>query len=809
MAWINIEHYMIAPAWSYADANGVVQYNDLLQNINDTTKTFIFNTCNRRSALGSASGANASVDADDLSALPKITSATDLEVTILQAGMSKSSQRPFMFETWEYIGPSGGDNEFKVIGQYHVELDQVESVDTTINGVTNAADCVCFINGILHTNGTDAADGLTAIAYLTSSTNLKVKRGAGANDKTVVSVTIVEFTGSNWTIRQAQAQSGDDSGTITLPTSVSDWDNAFIYHQFKANSANHVDDAIADTSAVYYQDDSVMNEVYWLFHSDHVDSVGDSIHYVYVVENPDITVYRESSTNNTNAYLEFFTSLNPRPAAYETSMMVSRSSSGTGAAYPRGFDGAVYTGKYAHTWCMYSGNTADKRVQLIHFGTDSWNPTDNTYIGAVIKNTDVNSYWPLQGNYLDYGSAEWANNYTDFPVVSFVTKGDDDTAFGCRGHTKSLKLSAGTGTSMSAEQKYMVMCNSPCSNWGGQAERTLGGWFSLSKIQELSACIYKEGGGANNIAFLVGFGNTLMVQVDQTTGGTEYVQVYGDFPLSAQRPYHVTLVFKGNDNVKLYIDGKLQERSFNNPYDFAEHPSHTGPQIWGIDSSIDAGGPNVEFFGPEAVYLASWFNANTVLPENDIRFYLVEHGLPTLENIPSGTAANMQSALDNLADTSLDDYPLGIRINAPTDGNDLTLTADNVTVNENMTYHIQWLGTGKLTWKNSNGSNISVYSTLFGGTVEIINSKTVNVHVYDIRTGNAIAGAAVYFVELDRYETTDSSGDISFTEFLQDGADMTVRIRKATTAPYYKPYKIQLTIPSGDIEIVAPLIPDN
>jgi len=89
-----------------------------------------------------------------------------------------------------------------------------------------------------------------------------------------------------------------------------------------------------------------------------------------------------------------------------------------------------------------------------------------------------------------------------------------------------------------------------------------------------------------------------------------------------------------------------------------------------------------------------------------------------------------------------------------------------------------------------------------------LNPSSVSVRVYDARTGNAVSGASVYFPELDRYETTDSNGEVSFVEFLNAGETMTVRVRKATTPPYYKPYKIQLEIPNGDVNITAPLIPD-
>ena len=805
MAWINIEHYHIQPSWGRT-ASGTANFE--LCNISDASKAFVFNTCNRRSAIGNADGVSNYVDADDVSCLLRIVDENTLEVKILQGGMGATNRRPIFFETWEYIGPIGGDNEFVVIGQYEVELDQIEETTVSVSGVSDYSKCVPFVSAITHTYGEDGADGLTAIAYLTDDSTLKVIRGAGANDKTVVSISLVEFTGANWTVRQAQAQSADDSGEISLPSSVGDWENAFIYHQFKANSANHVDDSISDTSAVYYQDDNVMDKVYWEFSANHADSVGDAIHYVYVVENPDITVYRDESSSNSRLYIDYFDALQTRPAKNIASMMISKYTSGTGTAYPRGWSGAIYTGKYARTWCLYEGNTVKTVAQLIQFGDDVYQPSDDTYEGSVLLNTNIDNYWPMQGNFFDIGSGEWANNFTTLDVCEFVDKDSEASAFGCRSQTQTLKVAGGTDEGMSASIQYMLMCNSPCSNFNDKTQRTLGGWFSLSKIQELYTAIYKEGGGANNIAFLVGFGNMLMAQVDQSTVETKYVQVYSDFPLGANRPYHVALVFEAQNDVKLYIDGKLQQRSFNNPYDTDVHPSHTGPQVIGIDGSIDSGGPDVQYYTPESLFISNWFNTSSIIPEEDIRFYLVEHGLPSLVEIPSGTAADMQDSLDTIAGTFLSDYPLGVRVNPCSDREDLSLVCDNITVHDSMTYHIQWLGSGTLVWKNSNGSNFSISSSLYGGEVVFLNPVMIKVYVYNAKTGVGIPDAAVYFVELDRYEITDSAGKVSFYEFLNQGDSLTVRIRKATNSPYYKPYKIQLEIPNGDIDITAPLIPD-
>jgi hypothetical protein len=357
----------------------------------------------------------------------------------------------------------------------------------------------------------------------------------------------------------------------------------------------------------------------------------------------------------------------------------------------------------------------------------------------------------------------------------------------------------------------MQGCNSAASNFGNHEKRTVGGWVMVDSIQKLQVQVYKEGGGANNIAFLLGFGNKLMVQVDQSTSPSDYVQVYSDFSLETNRPYHVLLTFDAKGvGAKLYIDGKLQSNSFGNPWEGDYLASHTGPLVLGADAPIDVGGPDVTFYTPTRCFYSDWINTDDVLSDDMIKFEVVEKGLPAkVELAVEQGGGETQSDLDNYANTGIDNYPLIFRIPAPTNGGDLTLEADNITIDPNATYHIQWLGTGKLTWKNKNGSNVSVYSSLFGGDVEIITQVNVHIKVVDAKTGSHIENAHVYIPAADVYLVTDSTGEVSFYEYFTIGDAIEIKVRKASEPPYYKATKGTLTISGADNTITIPMIPDN
>jgi len=246
--------------------------------VSSTSKAFALITNNRRMS-GGPSASNGNQDIDDMSGGLYLSNTSTIQID--RESGSNNGNNKFAWEVWEYTGSDNGNNEFKVRGSYQLTLTG-ESTTQSVSGISNIDDCVPFITGIFSDSGADDADSGTAIAWMSSTGTLNVKRGSGSNHTVKVYVTVVEFTGSSWDIKHGRKEgTGTDSGTITLvddsdgTTSgggdVDDWTHALIVHQYKANALDGVDAAIADNFPIVYPGSNTTS-VNWLFHGNHDDS---------------------------------------------------------------------------------------------------------------------------------------------------------------------------------------------------------------------------------------------------------------------------------------------------------------------------------------------------------------------------------------------------------------------------------------------------------------------------------------------------------------------------------------------------------
>jgi hypothetical protein len=209
----------------------------------------------------------------------------------------------------------------------------------------------------------------------------------------------------------------------------------------------------------------------------------------------------------------------------------------------------------------------------------------------------------------------------------------------------------------------------------------------------------------------------------------------------------------------------------------------------------------VSFYAISKGWYSHWCNFTEALTPSEIKSTLVEKGLPASYVISS------QADLDALANMTLPNYPLSLRIEGDT--SDLELTADNITVNPLTTYHIQWLGTGTLTFKNINGSNITISHSLNGGPINIVSQKHIVVKVVDAATNAEIEDARIYFSDFSRYETTDANGEVSIFEFISTGVELDATVRKSSTSPYYKSYHLKGTITGEENAFTVPMVKDE
>lgn len=301
-------------------------------------------------------------------------------LTYYRESASANENATFNTTIWEYIGAPGGANEFIVRERFAVDLNGgTYTVDQTISAsITNKDNCIPFITGIMNDATTGDADSATAVAYLTSSTNLRVEKGGTNTPNVRVYITLVEFTGSNWTVLHGDSGDvGTNSGNITLydgsdgtgtATDVSHWNNSIIFNHFRADTATGgMNDANGDLYPMM-QPGSNDQRVNWKFHSSH-DSDGTNRHFVHVLNNDEVTVTRFSDSSVGNSTVDIssagLTDLS------QAMIVGSTYHSGGGAGYGRGWRNyKLNLTTQAEYWSARVGGgtaTVENELQIVDF----------------------------------------------------------------------------------------------------------------------------------------------------------------------------------------------------------------------------------------------------------------------------------------------------------------------------------------------------------------------------------------------------------------------------------------------------------
>jgi Concanavalin A-like lectin/glucanases superfamily/GEVED domain len=346
--------------------------NTTFTTVNSINSTIALANNNRKTHAGSNTNSG-TLEGDDMSGARQLTNASTL--TYYRESGSVNRNMRFNTSLWEFIGPSGGGNEFIVRGRYVVSLNGgTSNVTQVLTGVVSANKCIPFITGISNNTTRDDADSGTAIAYLENATTLRVQKGSDDNNVTVY-ITVVEFIGANWTVLHGDSgNSNADTGTITLrdasdgtgtATNVSSWNKAAIFSHFRADTtASGVNDAIADLWPVI--DPGSNNQtVDWTFHSNH-DSAGTNRHFVHVLTNTglNITRFQNNSKNAGETTIDITTA--GLTDVNQALIIGSSTSSGNGSAYARGWRNYYLksTTQAAH-WSHRSNNTLSHEIQIV------------------------------------------------------------------------------------------------------------------------------------------------------------------------------------------------------------------------------------------------------------------------------------------------------------------------------------------------------------------------------------------------------------------------------------------------------------
>lgn len=302
----------------------------------------------------------------------------------------------------------------------------------------------------------------------------------------------------------------------------------------------------------------------------------------------------------------------------------------------------------------------------------------------------------------------------------------------CMGVTHSVRVEASTGNTAGAIfDNTQDINSSPMGFTTGTRSILL--WFRQDAIQN-PTCIYEQGGGTNNFAFMGG----AQITFQAADSGEPFLIAASKGLAIAGRNYCTVGVWEyytqhaGSGNrVLLYLNGVLQDvTELNGTSSF---PNHSGSiaagnsgdalqSFAGTTYSSQTTAKNENYLG---------FYNNVSLTESECR-QIFERMVISEVVIASDTVANQQAALNALSGNTYQDVNCAIEIRQATDATNYTLTLTNITFTQNANLKdiaVQYVGTNTLTIVNSNSNAVEVSTPaekdLDGGTTIITGGGTI------------------------------------------------------------------------------------
>ena len=402
-----------------------------------------------------------------------------------------------------------------------------------------------------------------------------------------------------------------------------------------------------------------------------------------------------------------------------------------------------------------------------------------------------------------------------------------------------IALDATNSAEMNGRGDRISIPTTTTINNSAQARKAVAGWFMVDDV-ELPFCrIYGEGNNTTNFQFLLFAGNSVAVEMGE--GATFQLQIYSDIALAANRAYQLCAVFEGNghgNEGRFYIDGVEQlaaDPSNRQPNDadlgsrgVAEFGDPAGTVgLNGVALLMNSPGDNVATNQVISGFYQHWCawgdEVDAVLTDTDIRETLFERGALAESTIATNTEANMQTALNAVAQTAVD-APCVIEIEAVTGGGDFTLDLNGQDFDPLASIHIRYNGTADtltIVDDGTTGIDASKLSAPFGGSIQLRTSTTVRVTALDAsNTSTTIENARLLLeaaaggplaVGTDILTgLTNSSGVIEDTNFLYESDQPVIgTLRKGSSAPYYKTAAVTGTIAQTGLDLTVLMVGDG
>ena len=430
-------------------------------------------------------------------------------------------------------------------------------------------------------------------------------------------------------------------------------------------------------------------------------------------------------------------------------------------------------------------------------------------IKSFLQGLGATHLWELNNN--GTSSADDLGNSSSPSSISGGTYSFQNSPV-CLGVTHSLRVEPSTNN----QEKGAVFASTTDINIAplgyASGSRSLLLWFRQDVIQNPS-CIYEQGGGTNNFAFMGG----ATITFQAADSGQPFLITAAKSLAIAGRNYCVVGVWEhhtqhaGSGNrVLLYLNGVLQgvtELNGTDPF-----PIH------GDDVVVGNSGQNLQSFaGTTYVSQTTGKNCNFLGMFNNVSLIqsecreIFERSTFADVTIYSDTVANQQAALDVLIGNTYENTNCAIRIIQATDATNYRLFIDNITFNSDSNLEdisIQFVGTGILTCENTNGTVIKYTSSppevettsatyIGGGSIVVVNNTIRYSTPSTITNSNA---TKLVTETSGSYEII--GGTISIVENVS-GGNVTILISNGAPTPTTIGTGIILTFPPKNISITG------
>lgn len=309
-------------------------------------------------------------NSDDLFAYLEVTDITS-SVTIARPPTATDNTR-VSWEIVEYVGVSGGDNEFVVRAVDTVTYGggALFATGTPVTGVTNDADVVVFITGQLNpdTGNNNYNTALSLSNWSATSAAPVFERGDADGVAAGVSYAVVEFTGANWRTQRVEhtfiAAGVAETQSITAVNNLA---RTFLHVQklsgdelFNLDESGH-EVWLSSIGAVSFQLESgatnpnQQRSVAWVIENTQTDSGALQVYRfngVIVATSTQPTAYR----------FDIGPTIDPSNA----SIFVNNRSSGPGSAHPRALLGAsIISDTQFEFWKSDEGQNQAWRAEIV------------------------------------------------------------------------------------------------------------------------------------------------------------------------------------------------------------------------------------------------------------------------------------------------------------------------------------------------------------------------------------------------------------------------------------------------------------